>query len=278
MKIAHLILVHKNPQQVMHLIETMQHPCFDFFIHVDKKADEEAFRKLSNNQIYFIKKRVSVFWAGYGTIEATLNGFRQILTGKYDYINVISGQDFPLKPADKIYSFIETNAGKEFITCESIENEWIEAAPRVKEYHFINWKIPGKYTFAKLYTKLMPARKFPLPYHIVGRANWFTITTIAAKYILDFLEKNPKVNQYFKYCWGADEFFFATILYNSDFKNAIEDNLVYVDWTGQTKGHPRILEKKDLNKLLLSNKLFARKFDVNVDPEIIDLLNQHLST
>ncbi len=275
MNIAHLILVHKNPLQLERLLNALDHPAFTCYIHVDQKIDEAQFHFLSKRKnVLFINKRASVYWAGYGTIQATLNGFQEIVPKGYDYINVISAQDFPIKSAAFIYDYILERRGNQFITCESIEDEWAEAAPRVKEYHFINWQIPGKFRLGKLFTKLLPKRKFPLPYKIVGRANWFTLTNDAADYILHFLETHPEVSRYFKYCWGADEFIFATIIYNSRFKPDIINNLVYVDWAGQTKGHPRILDASDFQNLKASDKLFARKFDLQLYPEIFEQLEK----
>jgi hypothetical protein len=276
MRIAHLILAHKNPAQLERLLKALEHPAFTFFIHVDKKIDQTSFQYLEKNEnVFFIKKRTSVYWAGYGTIQATINGFEEIVPLNYDYINVISAQDFPIKSAEEIYRYIAEKNGIEFITCESIEDEWKEAAPRVKDYHFINWKIPGKFRLGKLISYLLPRRKFPLSHTIVGRANWFTLTNAASAYILEFLVKHPEVKRYFKFCWGADEFIFATIIYNSHFKPVIQNNLMYVDWTGQIKGHPRILEASDFEKLKSSEKLFARKFDMQLYPEILELL-EHL--
>jgi hypothetical protein len=275
MKVAHLILAHKNPDQVERLIKALQHPAFYFFIHVDKKADGKQFAYLCNHEnTWLIRKRTKIYWAGYGTIQATINGFEEILPKGFDYINVISAQDFPIKPAAYIYEFLKEQQGKEFITCESIEDEWQEAAHRIKKYHLINWRIPGKYRLQNVVNRLLPKRKFPLDYKIVGRANWFTITHNAAAYFLDFIKRNPKVVRYFKYCWGADEFIFATVLYNSTFKTAITDNLVYVDWTGQKLGHPRILEAKDFDKLKQSDKLFARKFDMQAHENIFEKLEE----
>lgn len=276
MKIAHLILTHKNPAQLGRLLNALDHPSFDFFIHIDKKVDAGAFAHFGKqDRVFFIENRASVFWAAYGTIQATINAFREILTREYDYINVISAQDFPLKPPAFIYEYINSRAGTEFITCESIDEEWKEAAPRVRQYHFVNWRIPGKYRLAKLANKILPPRKFPLDYKIVGRANWFTITREAARYILEFEKDHPEVVRYFRYCWGADEFFFASILYNSRFKNQIVNNLVYVDWSAPEKpGHPKILVSEDLNKLKSTDKLFGRKFDYQVDPTIFGLLEE----
>jgi hypothetical protein len=274
MNIAHLILTHKNPQQLRRLIQSMDHPFFDFYIHLDKKIDAKPYTFLSQmKNVFMIEHRARVYWAGYGSIQATLNGFREIVTKNYDYINVISAQDFPLKSPQHIYEYISDRAGKEFITCESIEDEWKEAAPRVKQYHLINWRVPGKYRLSKLANIFPPARKFPLDYNIVGRSNWFTLTNKAARYILDFEKSNPAYVRYFKYCWGADEFFFSTILFNSAFRNQISNNLIYVDWIVPKKtGHPKILGTSDFEKLKSSDKLFARKFDGDVDSTIITLL------
>ena len=274
MKIAHLILAHKNPKQLERLLNALSHPEFDFYIHVDKKTKAEPFIYLTNKKnVFLVNNRTKIYWAGYGTIQATLNGFREIIPKGYDYINVISAQDFPLKSADYIYRYINDRQGKEFIMCDSIEDEWREAAPRFRDYHLINWQIPGRHRLEKLLNKILPARKFPLDYEIVGRANWFTLTPGAAQYVLDFLDKHPEVVRYFKYCWGADEFIFATILYNSKFRDKILDNLVHVIWY-EGKGHPEILTSKNFNELKTSDKLFARKFDVEVDAGIIDMLEK----
>ena len=278
-RIAHLILIHKNPQQVERLLKAIQHPLCDCYLHIDKKMNIKDFEYLSQYPgIFFIQKREDIQWAGYGTIQATLNGFEEILPlAKYHYINVISGQDFPLYSATYIHKYIQERQGQEFITCEKVEGEWKEAKPRIAQYHFINWKIPGKHKLEMIFNKLMPPRKFPLDFEMVGRANWFTLTAPAAKYVLDFLDKNPKVVRYFKYCWGADEFIFASILWNSSFKEKIVDNLVFADWTGQTKGHPRIFDENDFEKLMQCKKLYARKFDSSHNEKIIALLEEKIA-
>jgi hypothetical protein len=277
MRIAHLILAHKNPPQLERLVRALQHPACDMYIHVDKKSDLSAFLYLTERKdLFLVKKRTSIFWAGYGTIQATINGFREIIPKGYDYINVISAQDFPLMSAASIYNYILQRQGKEFITCESIDDEWTEAAHRVRLYHFINWRIPGKYRLSELADRFLPARKYPLDHKIVGRANWFTLTNAAAAYTLEFLDRNPAITRYYKYCWGADEFIWATALYNSSFRDRIVNNLVYVDWTTpESKGHPKILRSEDFAALIASGKLFARKFDANIDSAIIDRLEEY---
>jgi hypothetical protein len=276
MKIAHLILVHKNPAQLEKLLNHMQHPAFDFYLHIDRKVDIAAFLPLAARpDVYFIENRVSIYWAGFGTIQATINGFQEILPKGYDYINVISGQDFPIKSADYIYNYVLDRQGTEFITCESIEDEWKDASPRIKRYDLINYNIPGKHRLSNLLTAILPKRKFPFPDHkIVGRANWFMLTSKAAAYTIQFLKENPQLISFYKYVWGADELIFSTILFNSVFRDNISNNLTYVDWTDKHDGHPKVLGAEDVEILKNSDKLFARKLDMDVDAQIFRLLEQ----
>jgi len=274
MKIAHLILAHKNPKQVAALIEALQHPAFHFYVHVDIKTDITPFQiLLTGSNVHLLENRAKIYWGEWGTIQATLNGFEAILPNGYDYINVISGQDFPIKSADFIYKYFCERQGTEFITCDPIKGgDWGNVASRVQNYHFINWRLPGKSLLGKVATRLFPKRAFPLNYEIVGRANWFALTTQAVAYALEFLKSNPEVTRYFKYCWGADEFIFSTILYNSDLKEKIQNNLIYVEWSQTDIGHSKLLGAQDITKLEVSDKLFARKFDLENDANILNML------
>ena len=280
MRIAHLLLTHKNPEQLRRLIDALKHPEFDVYVHLDKKADIKPFEDAcAGTETVFIENRASIHWAGYGTIQATINGLKEIDISAYRYINVISGQDFPLVTGEEIHDYIESREGTEFMTCDTVGGTWPEAEVRMTQYHFINWRLPGKHRLEVLANKFLPKRRFPYPdYTIVGRANWFTVTSEAAKYMLNFLEENPKVVQFFKYSWGADEIIWATALYNSPFRKKIVDNLVYVDWRGRKDGHPKILTTEDLPDMMKSGKLFARKLDMETDSEVFNRIENHIKT
>jgi len=277
MKIAHLILAHKNPAQLERLLHNLQHPNAAFFIHLDKKIDATPFDYLFKRPDTFpVHNRTKIYWAAYGTIQGILNGFAEI-PKEYDYINVISGQDFPLKSAGHIHQYIEERKGKEFITCMSIDgtSEWGDVSPRVRKYHLVNWRIPGRHRLADLMNAVLPPRKFPMDHELVGRFNWFTLSHSAVQYLLQFLKDHPELIRYYKFCWGADEFIFSTILYNSHFKPHLTDNLLYCYWAPGS-GHAKTLTAEDFETLKASDKLLARKFDMGVDEKIFDLLENHI--
>ncbi|MFC5411822.1 beta-1,6-N-acetylglucosaminyltransferase [Larkinella bovis] len=281
MKLAHLILAHAQPEQLDRLIGALQHPDADFYLHIDRKTDLAPFQMLTQRpNVYLVKNREKVSWGAYSIVQATLNGFEQIVaSGKpYTYVNLLSGQDYPLKAPDFIHAYLEKHAGTEFMEYLSVEDEWQEAIPRVKKYHLVDYSFPGKFAVEKWLNRIMPDRKPPENLTFMGRSQWFTITREAVKYILLYLEKHPKVTRFFKLSWGCDELVFQTLLYNSPFRPAMtNDNLRYIDWS-EKKASPKTLTMSDETALRQSGKLFARKFNPTIDAEIMDRLDTRFLT
>ena len=127
MKFAIIIVTYTSPNQTKRLISSLNNGDFDFYIHLDIKVDLETHRELFDMpNVYFIKKRIDIRWAGYTTAEAALNSLREInATGKkYDFISLISGQDYPIKSAAYISDFLRSNTGKEFMSFKYFNTEW----------------------------------------------------------------------------------------------------------------------------------------------------------
>lgn len=276
MKIAHLILIHENPSQLKKLIQCLTHPDAHFYIHVDLKVDINPFLFLQSKNVKFIKNRVKVYWGAYSIVQATVNSLYEILrtNNNYDYINLMSGQDYPLKSTAHIHNFLENNPNKAFMHTLSVENEWQEAIPRLAKYHLSNYTFLGKYLLEKWLNICLPTRKIPNNLVAVGRSQWFTITSIHAEYLINYLKKNQNVKRFFELTWGSDEFVFQTILFNSIYqKDIVNDNLRYIDWS-ENKVSPKTFTMNDLSTLLNSGKLFARKFNDSIDIAIINELDR----
>jgi hypothetical protein len=275
MQLAHLILCHANPGQVGRLIKSLAHRNAHIYIHVDKKADITPFLQLAEHSgVYFIEKREKVYWGGYSMVQATINGFQQILSSgiKYDYINLLSGQDYPLKSAAEIQGFLAANPGKAFMNSLSSDRVAQEMANRVKQYYFAELSFKGKYTAERIVKTLFP-RRFPQGFEIVCQSQWFTMPSACATYIVDFLKNNSGIKRSFRHMWAPDEIALQSILHNSPFRNNIVCSaLRYEDWS-EGKPSPKLLTMADAEKLTASGKYFARKFDNNTDSRILDYLD-----
>ncbi len=281
MKTAHLIITHTDPKQTERMISKMTHPDFDFYIHVDRKIDIKPYLFLEEVQnVYFIHDRIDVRWAGFNTVKALFNSIRQIChTGNnYNFINVLSGQDYPLKSANHLSSFFKKNAGKEFIAYRDILNDWTSAQSRYKKFHLTNFSFNGKTLFGqhsleRLINYLFKSRNIPYKYHPYGESMFWMLSPEAALYVANTVENDKKLKCFFYYTWASDEFLFQTIIMNSEYKHkVINNNYRYIDWSEQ-RASPKILNVNDFEKLKNSSKLFARKFDVLKDEVILNMID-----
>lgn len=278
MKIAHLILAHAEPKQLERLIKRLSHPDADFYIHLDLKADIEQFSYLTQiGNTYFIQKRLKIEWGTYSLVQATLNSFEEIL-GKqktYDFFNLMSAQDYPIKSTDYIHEFLSRNKGRAFMHCLSIQTEWLEGQIRLQKYDFGTFKFRGKYRLQAVWNALMPKRKMLPGLQPYGRSQWFTMPPTCVAYVINYLKENPKVEKFFRFTWAADEVVFQTIIWNSPLRDMIyNDNLRYIDWS-EGKTNPKVLKMEDATALLNSGSLFARKFNTRIDEQILSFLDMH---
>ena len=270
-----LILAHKNHNQIMRLINHLKTD-FDLYVHIDKR-NKLNIKSFDNVNVY---KEFKTYHGGVSLVIATLFLIEEAYKNNYDRYIFISGQDVPLKTNKEIINFFDTNKNKEYISYESINNS--EAM-----YKEMSFRL-NSYNFGKLYRLIFHRNirellsNFPLikrttPENIYYGSQWWNLTNNAIKYILDYTKQNPNFLKRFNYTWGSDEFYFQSILLNSEFKNnCINDNLRYLIWG---VGTPINFQMKDYENIKnnINNNIFARKFDEDIDNTIIDKLYEDLN-
>lgn len=283
MRIANLILAHKNPEQLLALINQYPPDLFHNWIHIDAQSDLKEFKKIINHPNVSIIRPRKVVWAGYSLVWVTIEGLNDIIKSKekFIYINLMSGLDLPIKSTVSFHkflsnSYVSTNA--EFFHILELDN-W-DAKHRYEQYHLSDWTIRGRYTVEKLINKMIGKRKFyngkMKPY---GHSQWFTATHDFIKYSLNFFKTNPDYLNFLKTMWGPDEFVFNSLLMKSPMSMNISDksNLRYIDWT-EAKASPKVLKMDDFEKISFSECYIARKFDSQIDNQIIDKILGDSST
>lgn len=282
MRVAHLIMAHQQPSQLKRLIETLSHEESDFYIHLDKRANDADFAALAElPRVQFIRKRLPTRWASHQFTEASVQGLREILISgvAYDFINLLSGQDYPIKPVNEIHRFLARHIGYTFLSFEREGSEWWDVAKgRVELYHSAYFDFKGRYQVQRIVSELLPKRKFPLSYTLYGGpgAAWWTMGPDCAAYLVDFMDKHPHVNWFGRFTFCSDEFMIHTILMNSPLKNnIINDNCRYMEWP-VGKPNPKTLTLEDVESLSHTQKLFARKFDATKDAEVLDVIDKSL--
>lgn len=283
MKVANVIIAHKNPDQLFRLVSQFSGQHFHNFIHIDRRCDLNLFAKtIQHPAVTILPVRRKLVWAGYGFVAVTLDALNLIRAckEKFFYINLISGMDFPIRPTAEFYNFLRSsyeNDPREFF--EILDLSVWPGAHRYQRFHLTDWTIKGRYFTERIINKFIPTpRQFYqgklTPY---GRAAWFTATDHFIGYALKYLEENPGLIKFLKTTWSPDEFIWNTLVMNSPFREKISHYLRYIDWS-EGKVNPKVFKTTDYNALINSGNFIARKFDETVDKKILDKLEVYLKT
>jgi hypothetical protein len=297
MKHAFLIIAHKMSYNLSVLLRMLDYCNNDIYIHVDAKAFEFNYeqldlikRSIRYSNIIVLKNPISVNWGGYSMIEAEILLLEEAMSkGKYNYFHLLSGDDLPIQNMSHIHEFFENNKGKEFIGFENYsENNRPNYESRVRYYWFFQEKA-GKYNrniiisetnsiLLAMQRLLHIKRNKQIEFH--KGSQWFSITDRFAAYIID---KKNLIRKIYKYTSCGDEIFIQTLCINSEFKDNLycqdinkpwPSSMRLIDWK---RGNPYVFKVDDFEVIKNSDKLFARKFDDEVDKEIIDMIeNQYI--
>ena len=266
LKVAHLILAYKNPEQVFRLAKSLYSPNSHVFIHIDKKIDQRPFEYIANlSHVSFVQQRHFIVWGGYSITECYITGMKEMLNhDNYDYLVLMSGQDYPLKPNAEFHDYLKRNKGYSMMSVEAKvpkSNWWYYAVDRYRYYHLNDFKFLGKNLLHKISKRLLPTRQFLYPnYQLYGGpgATFCALTRQAGEYIVNFMHDNRKAQRYAKFTHASDEFWFQTLLMNSPIKDKVlNEPLWYIDWGGVSK-HPRVLTVLDYPSLVESGLFFAK--------------------
>lgn len=303
MKIAYLILAHHQPEQMIRLINALNSTRVSFFIHVDLKCDIYLFNNFNlGANVVFINKRILVNHSGFSQVRAMIKLIQTASAfDNFDYFIFLSGNDYPIKDNDYIYSYLKNNYPTNYISFYPlVENA--DFITYIKKYYFLDFiKNSPKFLHKPLWVfqwilgKVINNRPFlkgMVPFR--GSTSW-CLNKQTIEYIINFLEskKTKKIIRFFKYVWDPDEIFFQTIILNSPFaeqcrfynkdvknsklclKNENKAYLHYINWDRDREG-PAILNMRDLKLLKECDFLFARKFDESKSQELLDSLDKYM--
>jgi hypothetical protein len=276
MKIGYIITAHTLPEHLVRLVRRLESDAARFFLHVDRRAADGVMavveRELGGRPDVELLQRHPVHWGAFGPVRAALEGVDALLASpeRLDYGVLLTGQDYPLRPAAEIESTLEAAAGKSFITYRAPTGRFLK---RLTRWHWHGEVLGRRVRLPNRFIRLTRRRKLPaglVPY--TGSAHW-----CLSRDCLEFVAgSDPDLVRFFRWSAVPDESFFQTILMNSPLADTlVNDDLRYVDWS-EGEASPRVLTSFDLERMVRSSALFARKFDPRVDGGVIDALDTHI--
>lgn len=279
---AFLIIAHNHWEQLKKLVTLLDHERVDFYLHIDKKSTyptPDPVAPLIRRGRLFYVPRLSVNWGAVSQIRCEFELIRAALKREYSYCHLISGVDLPLKPIDEILAFFDQNEGKEFVHFDSpgLSFELYERfslyylfQEMARSHRFFDW---AQWKFIALQKHLGFDRLKGKRDGFYKGANWFSCTT---DYLSLLLKDEKTILKQYRFSRCCDEIFLQTHLMHTPFCDRLFDpsfsdsclsNMRFIDWE---RGEPYTFRDSDTEELLSSPYLFARKFNEDSDPKVID--------
>ena len=298
----YLILAHKNPLQLSRMIERLDDGASKFFIHLDAKTPIEPFAAcLEGGHIRFIEPRERCVWGDFSIVRATIH-LMEAASKEQGVFILMSGQDYPIQSQGYINAFLESNKGFDFIEIEPLEEKWKPkmVKDKLEHYHILHSEERGNSNcyapfrhcsvFQKVRTLMhllkgrlsvknfkllcsLPKRVAPFERQYAGSQFWaFSEQTFYA--VLHYIrEHKAALEGYYKYTSSPDEIYFHSVLMDLVAKDStikLKEQITYVNYFRKNN----VFVTEDFEKLSSAKgKLFARKFDTDIDIEILDKLD-----
>lgn len=305
MKTCYLIMSHKEPEQIYRLIHTIKASSPNCCIIVSHDStncslDISDFEQQSGIYFQFTKGERGDF----SLISKCFSAINYLLSNNidFDWLITLSGQDYPTQPLSELELLLSTtqyDGFLRFFPAFSPESPWDirESYQRyLYQYKKISLSLPKWMVSAikplKLVNYLQPFIRVHFSYGLrigikgksifndnfncYGGSFFSILSKKCVEYLNDFYHKNALVVEYYKCVLIADESFIQTALVNSKKFTFYNECKHYFDFSHTSHGHPAILTAKDYDAMTQSNYYFARKFDIKVDSQILDTLDEKI--
>ena len=299
MKIAFIMLCHKNSEQINRFIEKLEKFDCEIFIHCDMKNIEIREKIVHASNIHILSEQDSfdIKWGGTEMVSATLSLLRNVVDFsestkvKFDYVWLLSGQDYIIQTPQNIITEMAKNKKINYLNITpNNSKKYLSYLKRCDiKYFNPNWITKNNFlvkvikniymiiTGGRHHTFKIFKRRKPFEGEFYFGSQWWTLTWECINYILNYCNENKNYIKFFNNTIVPDECFFQTIVMNSPFKNTVKDNLTFVNW-GKNNRSPELITKSQLSEILKNNNkyYFARKFDISIDKSVIDKIDEEL--
>ncbi len=298
MKFCYFIQTHKNPEQIYRLVRTIKKssPTAQILIGHDIQGCHLDITPLQEfSDVHLFRSDRPAIRGDFSLLEPYLKAINWLFehNSYFDWLIYISGQDYPTQPLSEIEEFLAKTEYDGFIRYWDIASRSAQNNFRryfCQYYRFPEWTLwfLKKFKIISFIQKVIPLQFYSSYGSIVGLPakstpfnekficyrgyQWHTLSRKCVHFIKNFIDSNPALVKYYKRTVAPDESFIQTILLNSNLFKLCNEHKRYFEFPAGDS-HPRILTDKDYSTITNGSFHFARKFDIEQDNKIIDMLD-----
>lgn len=301
MKLAYLISVHTEPEQLRRLVDAL-HPDAHFFVHVDRKSALSSFVSLlSRDNVHFIADRVDAVWGTIRQVDYQMALIRAALDYPiaFERIFFLSGLDYPLWSNERIEAWLQARPDREFMAGYCMDTPAL--SPEQRSLYqtarpFLQCPVLGGKAnerlriLGRILYRVLRRRK-ELSFVVDGKvwrlykgSDWWCVSCDLLSYIYSEYTTHPEVRRYFSDAFAPSETLPQTIAFNSPLwaSRCILHGDPYPGLAALTPLHfidynpvIKVMDESDYGRLMASGKMFARKFTGEKSQRLMALIDAH---
>jgi hypothetical protein len=300
---AYVLMTYRDPGQIMRLVARLRALSPDAFILVrhDARATELVERdSLEAAGAIVHEYRDRIDWGGWSMVAAQVRELRWVLENhpRVTHIVFLSGQDYPLRP---LADWEERVGDGEFDLVGPVREErdlrmrWLAPNQPYSRGHRSTYayrRIPARWSggpvgvlprITPFLRPVIDARRLPhtsdmfigVRHRLHGlrlytSVPWLTLSRAAAGAVVAAHEDSPE-KRLLRRALLPEETFVPTVVMNRGMRLAVED-VSYCRFDGWV-WHPEVFTSADIPALRATGAPFARKFDLAIDPLVLDALD-----
>jgi hypothetical protein len=192
----------------------------------------------------------------------------------FSWVLVVSGQDYPVQSLrqteDELAKADADAYVRWFPVPDDPRDDYHPWQARCRDRYLHRMRVPGS-------PKSIPWPR-STPFHdglrLYVAETWVNLSAAAVDHVLAQRKRLPQVERYLYWCASPAEALLPVLLVNeADHLKIVQSHKRYIRWV-EGKANPELLGPADLPALSASGAFFARKFDSQLTPEVLDRLDE----
>jgi hypothetical protein len=314
LRIGYFVTAYTELPQLQRLLKTLLQwdPGGEIALHFDRSKATLDLGGLADERLHVLPEWSPVTWGDSSYLEVLLRGLRWWSHREVDWVVVLSGQDYPIRPADELRELFATSERNAFIwggnlglppdhyrltdldrhraryfahwgkvprvlwrqPARSVTRRALQVAKRILPGGLLVWDLPHN---DRPWVGWRPIRPHPFTEEFQCCISWdyFAADQKAISILTSNEARVTRLRRWYRRTVIPTESFFITVIRGHPQLRSKPRALHYGPRTNPYDPHPLVLTQSSFDDLVASSCFFARKFDADSTP-LLDRIDGEL--
>lgn len=312
MRVLYFIQTHRNLPQIVRLVRAIKQSSPDAVIVLSHNIEAFSISPATFGDVsdVYVLPVSGIARGDYSILHSYLAGIDWALKQEiaFDWFVNITGQCYPTQSVRHFEQILTESRYDGYMNSydayvDSPDNPWDQRETRHRYEYQYHWRL----TTNELPTTVRKALSIPrrvinniqpvlqidtsygllfglrgrnIPFSpsfkLYGGSYFKTLSRACVQYLNHFVHNQPDIVNHFKHVCLPEEALPQTVLLNSGLFHFCNDNRYYIEWTNARLGRPVTLSSSSFDAISKQECSFARKFDMDCDSHVLDMLDARI--